>query len=79
VPFITGASSAQIGGPDDYLGVENRGDVLVVTSEPLSEPLELIGLVRLIAYVATSKGVQARNRLWHTSSRPSRLVVTTAC
>jgi putative CocE/NonD family hydrolase len=54
VPFITGASSAQIGGPDDYLGVESRGDVLVFTSDPLTEPLEIIGPVRVIAHVATS-------------------------
>lgn len=54
VPFITDASSAQIGGPDDYQGVESRGDVLVFTSDPLAEPLEIIGPVRLIAYVATS-------------------------
>jgi putative CocE/NonD family hydrolase len=54
VPFITGASSAQIGGPDDYLGVESRGDVLVFTSEPLAEPLEIIGPVKVIAHVATS-------------------------
>ncbi len=54
VPFITGASSAQIGGPDDYLGVEGRGDVLVFTSEPLTGPLEIIGAVRVIAHVATS-------------------------
>ena len=33
VPFITAASSAQIGGPDDFAGVETRGDVLVFTSE----------------------------------------------
>ena len=39
VPFLTGASSAQIGGPDDYAGVETRGDVLVFTSEPLIEPM----------------------------------------
>ena len=32
-PFITDASSAQIGGPDDYAGVETRGDVLVYTSD----------------------------------------------
>ena len=54
VPFITDASSAQIGGPDDYQGVESRGDVLVFTSDPLAEPLEIIGPVRLIAHVATS-------------------------
>jgi putative CocE/NonD family hydrolase len=54
VPFITSASSAQIGGPDDYLGVESRGDVLVFTSDPLTEPLEIIGPVTVIAHVATS-------------------------
>ncbi|MHB2024277.1 MAG: CocE/NonD family hydrolase [Mycobacteriales bacterium] len=54
VPFITAPSSAQIGGPDDYLGVEGRGDVLVFTGEELREPLELIGPVRLVAHVATT-------------------------
>jgi hypothetical protein len=54
VPFITSASSAQIGGPDDYLGVESRGDVLVFTSDPLTEPLEIIGPVKVVAHVATS-------------------------
>jgi putative CocE/NonD family hydrolase len=54
VPFITGASSAQIGGPDDYAGVETRGDVLVFTSEPLTAPLDVIGAVRLVAHVSTS-------------------------
>jgi uncharacterized protein len=54
VPFITGEGSGQIGGPDDYLGVEGRGDVLVYSSEPLAEPLELIGPVTLVAHVATS-------------------------
>jgi uncharacterized protein len=54
VPFITDASSAQIGGPDDYHGIEGRGDVLVFTSEPLPEPLEIIGAVKVIAHVSTS-------------------------
>lgn len=54
VPFITDQSSAQIGGPDDYAGVETRGDVLVYTSEPLTEPLDVVGAVRLVAHVATS-------------------------
>jgi putative CocE/NonD family hydrolase len=54
VPFITSPSSAQIGGPDDYSGVETRGDVLVYTSEVLSEPLDVIGPVRLVAFMATS-------------------------
>jgi putative CocE/NonD family hydrolase len=54
VPFVTPASSAQIGGPDDYSGVESRGDVLVYTSEPLVESLDVVGAVRLIAFVSTS-------------------------
>ena len=54
VPFITDASSAQVGGPDDYAGVEGRGDVLCYTSDELATPLELIGPVRLIAHVETS-------------------------
>ncbi len=54
VPFITPASSAQLGGPDDYSGVETRGDVLVYTSEELTEPLDVLGPVRLVAHVATS-------------------------
>jgi putative CocE/NonD family hydrolase len=54
VPFITPASSAQLGGPDDYAGVETRGDVLVYTSEELTEPLDVLGPVRLVAHVATS-------------------------
>jgi putative CocE/NonD family hydrolase len=54
VPFITDESSAQIGGPDDYLAIESRGDVLVFTSDPLPEPLEIIGPVTVIAHVDTS-------------------------
>jgi uncharacterized protein len=54
VPFITDQSSAQIGGPDDYHGVEGRGDVLVFTSGPLPEPLEIIGPVAVVAHVGTS-------------------------
>jgi uncharacterized protein len=56
VPFITASSSAQIGGPDDYSGVDARGDVLVYTSEPFTEPLDVIGPVRLVAFVSTSAG-----------------------
>jgi len=54
VPFITDQSSAQIGGPDDYHGIESRGDMLVFTSDPLPEPLEVIGPVKVIAHVGTS-------------------------
>ena len=54
VPFITAASSAQIGGPDDYAGIEARGDVLVYTGDPVTEPFDIVGPVRLVAHVATS-------------------------
>jgi putative CocE/NonD family hydrolase len=54
VPFITPSSSAQIGGPDDYAEVETRGDVLVYTSDPLTEPLDVVGPVRLVAFASTS-------------------------
>ncbi len=54
VPFITGITSAQLGGPDDYSAVELRGDVLVYTSEPLTEPLQLIGPVRLVLHATSS-------------------------
>lgn len=54
VPFITGAGSGQIGGPDDYAGVESRGDVLVFTTEAFTTAYDLIGPVRLRAHVATT-------------------------
>lgn len=53
VPFISEASSAQIGGPDDYAGVEVRSDVLVYTSEPLTQALEAVGPVTLVAHFCT--------------------------
>ena len=53
-PFITGITSSQLGGPDDYSGVELRGDVLVYTSEPLEEPLQVIGPVRLVLHATSS-------------------------
>ncbi|HJS96270.1 MAG TPA: CocE/NonD family hydrolase [Solirubrobacteraceae bacterium] len=56
VPFVTPSSSAQIGGPDDYSGVDIRADVLVYTSEPLTEPLDVIGPVRAVLFVSTSAG-----------------------
>lgn len=54
VPFLTPITSSQIGGPDDYSAVELRGDVLVYTSEPLTEPLQLIGPVRLVLHATSS-------------------------
>ena len=47
VTFITDASFAQIGGPDDYREIEQRQDVLVYTSEVLTEDLEVCGPVRV--------------------------------
>jgi uncharacterized protein len=41
-------------GPLDQTTVETRGDVLVYTSPPLAEDLEVTGPVRTILYVATS-------------------------
>ena len=35
-PFITEATSSQIGGPDDYAAVQRRDDVLVYVTEPLA-------------------------------------------
>ncbi|MFN3323969.1 MAG: CocE/NonD family hydrolase [Bryobacteraceae bacterium] len=41
-------------GPVDQRVVEGRPDVLVYTSEPLREDLEVIGPIRAVLYVATS-------------------------
>ncbi|SDY32933.1 hypothetical protein SAMN05421736_101970 [Evansella caseinilytica] len=46
VPFITDMVSHQIGGPDDYRAVERRDDVLVYTTEPLAEEMEVTGPVK---------------------------------
>src|SRR5258708_32248593 len=54
VPFITEQSSGQIGGPGDYHGIENRGDVLVFPSAPLPEPPETTGPGKVSAHVDTS-------------------------
>jgi putative CocE/NonD family hydrolase len=54
VPFLTPPSAAQLGGPDDYREVEQRDDVLVFTTPVLTEDVEVIGAVRLHAFVATS-------------------------
>jgi uncharacterized protein len=54
VPFITDPSFAQIGGPDDYRKVEEREDVLVFTSEPISEDTEVCGPIRVKLYAGSS-------------------------
>ncbi|MGN6868070.1 MAG: CocE/NonD family hydrolase [Solirubrobacteraceae bacterium] len=76
VPFITPSSSLQIGGPDDYSGVDLRADVLAYTSAPLAEPLDVIGPVRVVLFVSTSAGdtdVTARLIDLHPSGFAQRL------
>lgn len=54
VPFLTEPTSAQIGGPDDYSGVLQRGDVLWYATEPLANDLEVIGPLAVELYAASS-------------------------
>lgn len=54
VPYITDMTSAQIGGPDDYAAVERRDDVLVYTTPPLEEDLEVTGPIRMELFASTS-------------------------
>ncbi|MGI8608460.1 MAG: CocE/NonD family hydrolase [Candidatus Dormibacteria bacterium] len=54
VPFMTVPSSAQIGGPDDYSAVEQRGDVLCYTTEVLGADVEVTGPVRLRLFASSS-------------------------
>jgi putative CocE/NonD family hydrolase len=54
VPFITDASFAQIGGPDDYRKVEEREDVLVYTSGALSTDTEVCGPIKVKLFASSS-------------------------
>jgi uncharacterized protein len=54
VPFITEPTSSQLGGPDDYSGVEQRADVLCYTSDVLDGDLEVTGPVRLVLFASSS-------------------------
>ncbi|MEW6046696.1 MAG: CocE/NonD family hydrolase [Bacillota bacterium] len=54
VPFITEPTSSQIGGPDDYSAVERRDDVLVYTTPPLAEDVEVTGPIRVELYASSS-------------------------
>ena len=76
VPFPTGLSSVQIGGPDDCAGVQGRSDVLVYTTEPFTEAVDLVGPMRLVTYVSTSAAdtdVIARLSLVGAAGRAQRL------
>ncbi|HET6628452.1 MAG TPA: CocE/NonD family hydrolase [Woeseiaceae bacterium] len=57
VPALGGGvccnSGASPGGSYDQRGIEARADVLVYTSEPLAEPLEVTGSVRATLYVSS--------------------------
>ncbi len=52
--LFPGALSAVNAGPRDQRQVELRPDVLVYSSPPLEQPLEVIGPVRLVLFVASS-------------------------
>jgi putative CocE/NonD family hydrolase len=54
VTFITEPSFAQIGSTDDYRPVERRDDVLVYTSEPLSEDTTVCGPIKVQLYASSS-------------------------
>ena len=54
VPFITSPSFAQIGGPDDYRSIERRDDVLIYTSEPAEEDVQICGPIRARVHAASS-------------------------
>lgn len=54
VPYIYDPVWFQIGGPDDYSAIEQRGDVLVYTSEPITAPLEVTGPVQAVIHAASS-------------------------
>ena len=54
VPFLTEPESTQIGGPDDYAAIEQRGDVLCYTTDVLSDDMEITGPVRLVLFASSS-------------------------
>ncbi|GHO85290.1 CocE/NonD family hydrolase [Dictyobacter formicarum] len=54
VPFITEATSSQIGGPDDYSSLQRRDDMLVYVSEPLQEDVEVTGPIKVDLYASSS-------------------------
>lgn len=63
-PYITDATSSQIGGPDDYTAIQQRGDVLVYVSAPLERALTVMGPVRVILYAASSARDTDFTALW---------------
>jgi uncharacterized protein len=53
-PFLTDASFAQLGGPDDYRAVERRDDVLVYSTGPLEADRTVCGSVKASLWAASS-------------------------
>ena len=53
-PFVMPTSSAQIGGPDDYRPVGERKDVLVYTTPPLEQDMELTGPLSVKLFASSS-------------------------
>ena len=53
-PVPTGTAGAYSRAPGDRRTVQARADVLVYTSEPLSQPLEVTGPVRLVLWASSS-------------------------
>jgi len=53
VPTVGGAQLTIPAGPKDQRSIESRADVLVFTSEPLLEPLEVTGHVRAKLWVSS--------------------------
>jgi len=54
VPFLTEGTSSQIGGPENYATVEERPDVLVYSSDVLTEELEVTGPIKMELYATSS-------------------------
>jgi len=54
VPFLTQPGWMQLGGPDDYRGVELREDVLVYSTSPLEDDLAIAGPLMVCLFAASS-------------------------
>jgi putative CocE/NonD family hydrolase len=53
-PVPTGAMGGYSRAPSDPTEIETRSDVLVYTSEPMTEPLEVTGYVELVLWASSS-------------------------
>lgn len=53
-PYVTAPTSSQIGGPDDYTAVQQRGDLLVYMTPPLESDVTVIGPIRVELYASSS-------------------------